>query len=108
MLPPAPELWFSIIDFLPGGVGNVFESLPKNEPPADHSMFTANFIGKCNFFKARKKSAHSVEIGGKTLLLPNEVVLDKIVIGIRPERSLPGSDKVIRADPLESGDHSDI
>jgi len=51
-----------------------------------NSMFAANFIGKCNFFKARKKSSHSVEIDGKMLQLPNEVLQDKIVIGIRPEK----------------------
>jgi ABC-type Fe3+/spermidine/putrescine transport system ATPase subunit len=51
-----------------------------------NSMFAANFIGKCNFFNARKKSPHSVEIDGKMLQLPDEVLQDKIVIGIRPEK----------------------
>jgi ABC-type Fe3+/spermidine/putrescine transport system ATPase subunit len=60
------------------------------------SIFAANFIGKCNFFKAQKHSASSVKIDGKILHLKKKVEGDKLVIGIRPEKIHlePHSDQV--------------
>ena len=59
---------------------------PEDLYNTPQSIFAANFIGKCNFFPARKYSPDSVSIDGKILKTKKKIKDDKLVIGIRPEK----------------------
>ncbi|RLC37949.1 hypothetical protein DRH27_03485 [Candidatus Falkowbacteria bacterium] len=50
------------------------------------TIFAANFIGKCNFFTARKLSDNLIDIGGRKLAVKKNIKYDEMVIGIRPEK----------------------
>lgn len=51
-----------------------------------NSIFVANFIGKCNFFKAKKLSSHIVDIYGKKLKVSKKIGPRKVILGVRPEK----------------------
>lgn len=50
------------------------------------TIFAANFIGKCNFFEARKLDENTIEVEGKKLKTNKELKYDEMVIGVRPEK----------------------
>jgi ABC-type Fe3+/spermidine/putrescine transport system ATPase subunit len=50
------------------------------------SIFVANFIGKCNFFKVRRISDNQVNYQGKIIKVAKRVESEKLVLGIRPEK----------------------
>ena len=54
----------------------------------DHpnSVFTANFLGKCNFFEVKKISDHKVKYNDKVIRISKKLKLRKMIIGIRPEK----------------------
>ncbi len=51
-----------------------------------NSIFSANFLGKCNFFSAEKISDHEVSYLGKTIKIGEKIKHKKVVIGVRPEK----------------------
>ena len=54
----------------------------------DHpnSVFTANFLGKCNFFQINRISDHKAEYEGKIVRVAKKLNFKKMIIGIRPEK----------------------
>lgn len=51
-----------------------------------NSVFSANFLGKCNFFLAEKINSHKVTFMDKNFKIGPNVDYDKVVIGVRPEK----------------------
>jgi len=51
-----------------------------------NSIFSANFLGKCNFISAKKISDHEVSYLGKTIKIGTKIKNEKVIIGIRPEK----------------------
>lgn len=51
-----------------------------------NSVFAANFLGKCNFFKCGRISSHKAEYHGKIIKTAKEIKDKKIILGIRPEK----------------------
>ncbi len=51
-----------------------------------NSIFSANFLGKCSFFSAKKVSDHEVLFLGKTIKIGKKIKHQKVIIGIRPEK----------------------
>lgn len=51
-----------------------------------NSIFSANFLGKCSFFSAKKVSDHEVSFLGKTIKIGKKIEHAKVIIGIRPEK----------------------
>ncbi len=50
------------------------------------TIFAANFIGKCNFFSARKLTDNFIDIEGRKLETRKEIKYDKMIVGVRPEK----------------------
>ena len=50
------------------------------------TIFTANFIGKCNFFTARKLTNNLIDIEGQKFEIKKKIKHDTMIIGIRPEK----------------------
>src|SRR3989339_699756 len=51
-----------------------------------NSIFSANFLGKCNFFPAKKISDHEALYLGKRIKIGQKIKYEKIIIGVRPEK----------------------
>jgi len=51
-----------------------------------NSIFVANFLGKCNFFKARRVSDYEMDCYGKIINVAKKAKHEKVVLGIRPEK----------------------
>lgn len=60
---------------------------PEDLYEKPNSIFAANFIGKCNFFRSRRKEDNTVIFNGCTLKTRDLSHLDeRVVIGVRPEK----------------------
>lgn len=67
--------------------GRIVQSgAPEDLYEHPNSIFTANFIGKCNFFAGEKVSDHHIFHRDRTLKFFQEVDSPKIVVGVRPEK----------------------
>jgi len=51
-----------------------------------NSIFAANFIGRCNFFKGRKIDKNAVKVKDSIIKVKGEVPAEKVILGIRPEK----------------------
>lgn len=51
-----------------------------------NSIFTANFIGKCNFFTGNKVDADKIDYHGKPVKFKKEIKAQRVVVGVRPEK----------------------
>jgi ABC-type Fe3+/spermidine/putrescine transport system ATPase subunit len=51
-----------------------------------NSIFTANFIGKCNFFTGDRFDNDEIKYQDKTIKINQEVASDRVVVGVRPEK----------------------
>ena len=50
------------------------------------TIFAANFIGKCNFFAARKLKENLIDVAGQHLETNKKLNYDEMIIGVRPEK----------------------
>lgn len=67
--------------------GKIIQSgSPEELYDQPNSIFVANFIGKCNFFKVRRISDNQVNYQGKIIKVSKRVESEKLVLGIRPEK----------------------
>lgn len=67
--------------------GKVVQSgTPEDLYEKPNSVFTANFIGKCNFFTGHRISDRQVQCGDKLITVGQEVPADEVTIGVRPEK----------------------
>jgi len=50
------------------------------------SIFAANFLGKCNFFRAQKISDYQVGYHGKKIKVAKKIESENVILGVRPEK----------------------
>lgn len=51
-----------------------------------HSIFVANFLGKCNFFESKRISDYQASYQGKIIEVAKKLESENIVLGVRPEK----------------------
>lgn len=51
-----------------------------------NSIFTANFIGKCNFFAGEKTGGREIKYQHKTIKFQKDINFFRVVVGVRPEK----------------------
>ena len=51
-----------------------------------NSIFTANFIGKCNFFVDERASDNTIKFGDTVITVAQRIKHKQVVIGVRPEK----------------------
>ncbi len=59
---------------------------PKEIYDKPNSIFSAYFLGKCNFFQCGKADKHHIKFQNAIIELPRENKKSKIVLGVRPEK----------------------
>lgn len=59
---------------------------PKEIYDRPNSIFSAYFLGRCNFFRCERDDEHHVKFQNSIIELPRENKKSKIVLGVRPEK----------------------
>lgn len=67
--------------------GRIIQSgTPEEMYNFPNSIFSANFLGKCNFFAAQRINDHEISLLGIKLKAAPKIKYDEIIIGVRPEK----------------------